>query len=100
MADASRNPQRGERIEQLMTGQGWRPAPLARALRVDRKRIYEWREGAGISSDMLERLAVALESTRAYIETGEGDPFFHREDPPLLLLTQLADAAAPDSEDD
>jgi transcriptional regulator with XRE-family HTH domain len=87
-----RDPRRGERIETLMTAIGWTPAPLARALRVDRKRIYGWKAGESISPDMLERLAVALETTRHYIETGNGDHHYPRGEPPLLLLKQLADA--------
>jgi transcriptional regulator with XRE-family HTH domain len=92
MTDESRDQKRGERIEVLMTAQGWGPAALARAMRVDRKRIYGWKAGEAISSDMLERLAVALESTRRYIETGEGDPYYHRETPPALILKEIADA--------
>ncbi len=92
MADERRDPRRGERIEELMTAVGWKPAALSRALQVDRARIYGWKSGDAISPDMLERLAVALETTRRYIETGEGDRHYPRGEPPLLLLKQLADA--------
>lgn len=75
-----------------MTTVGWKPKALARAMRVDRGRIYGWKAGEAISPDMLERLAVALETTRHYIETGKGDRHYPRGEPPLLLLKQLADA--------
>jgi len=85
------NPARGERIEALMTRQGWQPTALARVLRCDRNLIPGWKAGRPISSDLLERLAVALETTRLYIETGEGDAHYPRTDPPALILKQLAD---------
>lgn len=89
---------RGERIEALMARQGWQPSDLARAMRVHRNRIADWKAGRPISSPLLERLAVALESTRLYIETGEGDPVYHRETPPALILKELADALGLDGE--
>lgn len=94
MADETVDLGRGRRVEELMTAVGWKPSALARALRVDRGRIYGWKSGQSISPDMLERLAVALETTRRYIETGEGEPHYPRGDPPALLLKQLADALA------
>jgi len=94
MAETRVDKERGERIERLMERQGWKIAPLARAIGIDRKRIYEWRSGEPIGSDSLERLAVALETDRLYIETGEGEPHRPREEPPALLLKRLLDAAA------
>ena len=91
---------RGERIEALMTRQGWQPSDLARAMRVHRNRIADWKAGRPISSPLLERLAVALESTRLYIETGEGEPYYHRETPPALILKELADALGLDDAGD
>jgi transcriptional regulator with XRE-family HTH domain len=85
--------ERGRRIERLMDLQGWKPTPLARVMRVDRTQVYNWKAGRAISSDSLERLAVALETTRLYIETGEGEPHYPRGAPPELLLRQLAAAA-------
>lgn len=86
------NPERGERIDALMTRQGWQPSHLARVIGVHRNRISDWRAGRPISSDAMERLAVALETTRLFIETGEGDAHYNRGVPPALLLKQLADA--------
>lgn len=84
-----------------MTRQGWQPSSLARVLRCHRNLITGWKAGRPISSDLLERLAVALETTRTYIETGEGEPHYPRTDPPALILKQLADALGlPKSSDD
>lgn len=91
MAEDRTNPERGRRIEELMDRSGWTPAPLGRAMRVDRGLIYGWKAGKPISSDHLERLAVALETTRHYIQTGEGDAHYPRGLPPLLYLKQLAE---------
>jgi len=91
MGAAGIDPARGQRIEDLMTRQGWSPSHLGRVLRADRKLIYGWKAGRPISSDLLERLAVALETTRLYIETGEGDAHYPRSEPPALILKQLAD---------
>jgi hypothetical protein len=93
MAGEKVDPVRGERIERLIDRQGWGPSHLARVMRCDRSLIYNWKAGKEISSDLLERLAVALETTRLYIETGEGDAQYHREEPPAVILKQLADAA-------
>jgi hypothetical protein len=90
---------RGERIERLMTRQGWQTNSLARVMRVHRNRISDWKAGRPISSDALERLAVALETTRFYIETGQGDAHYPRGLPPALLLKQLADALGLDDAD-
>jgi transcriptional regulator with XRE-family HTH domain len=95
------NPVRGERIEALMARQGWQPTALARVMRCDRNLITGWKAGRPISSDLLERLAVALETTRTYIETGEGDAHYPRTDPPALILKELADALGlPETSDD
>jgi transcriptional regulator with XRE-family HTH domain len=83
---------RGERIEQLMTAQGWTPAHLARVIRADRKAIYEWKDGKRVSSEALERLVLALGTSRRFIETGEGEMFVPREEAPAVLIRQLADA--------
>jgi transcriptional regulator with XRE-family HTH domain len=85
------NEARGRRIEALMDNQGWGPSDLARVMRVARTLIYGWKAGKPISSEHLERLAVALETTRHYIQTGEGDAHYPRELPPLLYLKQLAE---------
>jgi transcriptional regulator with XRE-family HTH domain len=94
------NHARGERIEMLMTRQGWQTNSLARALRVHRNRISDWKAGKPPSSDALERLAIALETTRTYIETGEGKQHVPREMPPAVILMQLADALGLDDADD
>ncbi len=89
---AESDKERGRRIERLISEQGWDIAHLARLIRVDRKVIYGWRQGKGISSEALERLAVALETTRRFIETGEGPAHYPRGAAPAVLLKQLADA--------
>jgi len=91
MAEERTNAARGKRIEELMDRQGWSPSDLGRAMRVDRTLIYGWKSGRAVSSAHLERLAVALETTRHYIQTGEGDAHYPRELPPLLYLKQLAE---------
>lgn len=85
---------RGERIEDLMTAQGWNPTHLARVIRVDRSLIYDWKDGRRVSSEALERLVLALGTSRRYIETGEGEPFVPRDEAPAILIKQLADALA------
>lgn len=93
--------ERGKRVELLMSEQGWDVAHLARLIRVDRKAVYDWKNGKGIGSESLERLAVALETTRRFIETGEGAAHYPRSSAPAVLLKQLADAleehAGPDA---
>lgn len=91
MAGEKRDAKRGHRIERLMDRQGWNPSGLSRVMRVDRGRIYDWRSGEPISSDLMERLAVALETTRLYIQSGEGPDHFPRGEAPELLLRQLLD---------
>ena len=49
---------------------------------------------------MVERLAVALETTKSYIMTGEGPEHYPGEVPPALLLKQLADALGLEPADD
>jgi len=94
------NGARGERIEALMVRQGWQVNALARAMGVHRNLISGWKAGKPISSDALERLTVALETTRLYIETGEGDAHYNRGVPPALLLKQLADSLGLDPADE
>lgn len=88
------NEARGRRIEALMDNQGWGPSDLARVMRVARNLIYGWKAGKPVSSEHLERLAVALETTRHYIQTGEGAAHYPRELPPLLYLKQMAEKQA------
>lgn len=93
--------ERGERIALLISEQGWEISHLARLIRVDRKAIYDWLKGGGISSEALERLAVALETTRRFIQTGDGPAHHPRGAAPAVLLRQLADdLEAPASQDE
>lgn len=85
---------RGQRLEELIAKQGWQTSHLARVIGIDRKRLYGWKAGEPISSDALERLAVALETTRLFIESGEGPEHYPRGEAPTILLKQLADAVA------
>jgi len=87
------NEARGRRIEALMDEQGWGPSHLSEVTGAHRNLITGWKAGKPVSSDHMERLAVALETTRRYIETGEGDSHYPRGLPPLLLLRQMAEEA-------
>jgi hypothetical protein len=90
MAEERVNKARGERIERLMTRQNCGVSHLARLVDVDRKAVYGWKAGKPIDPAYFERLAVALETTQRYIETGDGDSHYPRGLPPLLLLKQMA----------
>lgn len=91
MGAANIDPARGQRIEDLMTRQGWSPSHLARTIGADRKLIYGWKQGRPVSSIHMEGLAIALETTRTYIESGEGEMHHPRADPPALILKQLSE---------
>ena len=100
MTQPGADEERGKRIEALMTRQGEDPSHLARIMRVDRKLIYNWKVGKPISGESLERLAVALETTKRYIMTGGGPDHYPGKEPPALILKELADALGLDDADD
>jgi len=64
--------ERGLRISELVEDGGWQISHLAREVGVDRKRIYEWMNGAAMNSTSLAALAGVLDTTREYLLTGEG----------------------------
>jgi transcriptional regulator with XRE-family HTH domain len=85
MATKQTDPERGERIAELMAERGYDVhggvTRLARELGVERGQIYRWKAGEAMHVDNLEALAVTLRTTITWIMSGSG-----AKHPPADLL--------------
>lgn len=65
------DPERGERIADLMRTRGHNVSSLARAADRDRSQVYRWLDGKSMSPDVVGAIAAALETSRTFLVTGK-----------------------------
>jgi hypothetical protein len=75
VAKREKDPERASRLLALVEDQGWEKTHLARTIGADPSRVHGWLAGEPISSEHIEGLARALETTRLYIMSGDGPKY-------------------------
>lgn len=66
------DPERGDRITDLMNQAGWTAMSLAERIGCDRGTPWRWQQGEPISGRYFGSLVEALETTRRWIVSGGG----------------------------